>query len=1094
MRPMSENPPQALAGSTAPASALQEQYWLLDRLNPSSPAYNVVSALTIRGEMDRRLLEDSLNRVVARHEILRTRLREVNGELVQVIGDGTRVAIGFEEVPTASEKAGSALEEAIQREVRRPFDLAAGPLVRVNLFRCAPEEHVLVITRHHSVVDLASEREFAREWSKFYSEGATGVESALPAPTQYADFTRWQKTWMESEECRSQIASWKKRLDGYPDLLEMPLDFPRPARQAAMGAVEPIELPAELVRRLQAFSQAEGISLILTVLTGYFALLHRYSGQAAVTVGVPFPNRRRPEFRAALGCMMNILPVPADLSGNPSFREAARRVTRSMLESSRAQEVPLTSIVAAVRPVRDTSRDPLFQAGFTFRTPMALDLPGLETVHFPVHNGGAQLDLFATLWEDGGAVRGTLEYDTALFTAETVRRIASHLRELLSSAVAEPERPIGELQILAEEDTRRFAAWNDTRVDYPRGRLLHEFFEDQARRTPDAVAVEFEERHLTYAELNARANQLAHYLRGAGAGAETLVAVCMERSLELVIALYGVLKAGAAYVPVDPDYPAERVAFMLEDAGAPVLLTARALLDRLPPHGGATVCLDADWERISAESDANPPAAAREDNLAYVIYTSGSTGKPKGAMNTHRGICNRLLWMQDRYQLNGGDRVLQKTPFSFDVSVWEFFWPLLAGARLVVARPGGHRDPRYLVRLIQDRRITVMHFVPPMLQIFLEEPGAAECRSLRHVICSGEALPYELQERFFALLRAELHNLYGPTEAAVDVTHWTCRRNGARKIVPIGRPVANTQVYVLNGSLQQAPVGVAGELFLGGVQVGRGYHNRPELTAEKFIPDPFRHEPDARLYRTGDLCRWLPDGVVEYLGRLDSQIKIRGLRVELGEIEAALDAHPLVGGSVVVAREDTPGDKRLVAYLVPSGLDVPPSGALRDHLRKTLPEYMVPVAFVTLDRFPLSPNGKVDRRALPAPPSEAVASPKAQGALPSGDIERAVAAAWREVLGIGEIDRDANFFDLGGDSLRLMRVCARLRSAFGGELDTVDMFRYPTVRTLAHWLGRGSQSGCPAERAQTGIEARREAVRRRRQRVVAGAEANADER
>jgi len=454
---------------------------------------------------------------------------------------------------------------------------------------------------------------------------------------------------------------------------------------------------------------------------------------------------------------------------------------------------------------------------------------------------------------------------------------------------------------------------------------LHALFEMQAERTPDHVALVFKQQTLTYAEFNRRANQLAHHLRGMGVGPEVLVAVCMERSLELVVALYAVVKAGGAYVPIDPDYPQERVAFMLEDAGAPVLLTQAGLLGRLPGHKGRVVCLDADWERIAREDMANPDSATAADNLAYVIYTSGSTGKPKGAMNTHRGICNRLLWMQDQYGLREADKVLQKTPFSFDVSVWEFFWPLLTGAQLVVAEPGGHRDAAYLVNLIREQGITVLHFVPSMLRVFLEEPGVEKCESLRHVMCSGEALPYDLQEEFFRLLPSQLHNLYGPTEAAVDVTHWTCRRGDDRKVVPIGRPVANTQIYILDRHLQPVPMGVAGELHIGGVQVGRGYHKRPELTAEKFIPDPFSGDPKARLYKTGDLSRWLADGAIEYLGRMDFQVKIRGFRVELGEIETTLRSHPGVREAVVLAREDIPGDPRVVAYIVPksSSSDAP---------------------------------------------------------------------------------------------------------------------------------------------------------------------------
>jgi amino acid adenylation domain-containing protein len=564
-----------------------------------------------------------------------------------------------------------------------------------------------------------------------------------------------------------------------------------------------------------------------------------------------------------------------------------------------------------------------------------------------------------------------------------------------------------------------------------------------------------------------------------GVGPDTLVGVAMERSLEMVIALYGVLKAGGAYVPIDPEYPQERVAFMLQDANVAVLLTQARLAGLLPSHKGRVVCVDGEWEQIARQDATNPGWEMEPSHLAYMIYTSGSTGRPKGAMNTHRGICNRLLWMQDQYGLTEADKVLQKTPFSFDVSVWEFFWPLLVGARLVVAEPGGHRDPAYLVKLIKEQGITVLHFVPSMLRAFLEEPGVERCQSLRHVICSGEALPYELQERFFELLAAQLHNLYGPTEAAVDVTHWTCRCHDERKIVPIGRPVANTQVYMLDRYLQPVPMGVPGELHLGGVQVGRGYHKRPELTAEKFIPDPFSGDPQARLYKTGDLCRWLPDGVIEYLGRMDFQVKIRGFRIELGEVEDTLRQHPAVHEAVVMAREDTPGDKRLVAYVVLAGEPGCTTAELRDYLKQKLPRHMVPVAWVSLSALPLTPNGKVDRKALPLPGADAVAELSTVYVAPDSETEQKIAAIWQDVLGIAQVGRTNNFFDLGGDSLRLMRVHSRLQQAFDKDITMVDMFRCTTVRALAHHLAGQSDSSV-SDRAQAQGEVRKDAIRRHR--------------
>jgi amino acid adenylation domain-containing protein len=592
------------------------------------------------------------------------------------------------------------------------------------------------------------------------------------------------------------------------------------------------------------------------------------------------------------------------------------------------------------------------------------------------------------------------------------------------------------------------AEWNQTDVAYPTDVCLHQLFEAQTARTPDAVALVFQNQQLTYRELDQRANQLANHLIELGVGPDSFVAVCAERSIEMVVALYGVLKAGAAYVPIAPDYPAQRVEFMLADAGAPVLLTQEHLCAQLPPQRGQVVRLDADWPVIAQQSTTAPAPAVTAADLAYMIYTSGSTGKPKGAMNAHRGIVNRLLWMQDTYRLTTADVVLQKTPFSFDVSVWEFFWPLLTGARLVVAKPGGHQDPQYLVDVIEQHGVTVLHFVPPMLQVFLESADRQRCRSLRHVICSGEALSYELQEKFFATLDAQLHNLYGPTEAAVDVTAWTCQRNSPLRIVPIGKPIANTQCHILDPQLQPVPIGEPGELHLGGIQVGRGYHHRPELTAEKFIPDPFRSEPDARLYKTGDLARYLPDGNIEYLGRLDHQVKIRGFRIELGEIEAALAAHSAVKQVVVVAREDQPGMKRLVAYLV--GAEVPVK-ELRTWLLRTLPDYMVPAAFVWLKELPLSPNGKVDRKALPAPDSERPELPN-EFVAPSTPAEHTLAAIWSEVLGVKSVGIHDSFFELGGDSIRAIQVLARAQ-AKGLPATLAQLLTTPTIYELARHDG-----------------------------------------
>jgi len=652
-------------------------------------------------------------------------------------------------------------------------------------------------------------------------------------------------------------------------------------------------------------------------------------------------------------------------------------------------------------------------------------------------------------------------YSETVLDKEAVERMQHQFSVLYKDiAKGEMNRSIAELSILPEQERKLILEnWNDTMVDYPQNICLHQLFEEQVKRTPKAVAVDYEGKQLTYQELNSRGNQLANYLKASGIGPEKLVGLFMERSLDMVIGIYGIIKAGGAYVPLDPEYPPDRVAYMIEDTKVPMLLTQKHLVSRLPEHKAHVLCLDSEWEMIAKEKRDNIESGCTAGNLAYVIYTSGSTGKPKGVMNEHRGIVNRLLWMQDEYGLTGEDRILQKTPFSFDVSVWEFLWPLLVGARLVMARPGGHKDSAYLVKMIIENKITTLHFVPSMLQIFLEEERVENCLSIKRVICSGEALPYELKKRFFERLDTELHNLYGPTEAAVDVTYWPCQRESEYHFVPIGFPVANTQIYILDPQLQPVPVGISGELHIGGIQVARGYLNRPGLTQEKFIPDPIIDKPDARLYKTGDLARYLNDGSIEYIGRTDFQVKIRGLRIELGEIETLITEYEGVSQSVVVLREDRLGEKSLVAYLVPDSDHDVSLAKLRGYLRAKLPDYMVPQHFVKLDSIPLTPNGKADRRALPKPDAGRISDQIY--VAPRNQNETLIADIWKELLDLNKVGINDSFFDLGGHSLLLVKMLRRLRKSFPGNLSIVDLFQYPTIATLNAFLA-DSQSVKPS--------------------------------
>jgi amino acid adenylation domain-containing protein len=615
------------------------------------------------------------------------------------------------------------------------------------------------------------------------------------------------------------------------------------------------------------------------------------------------------------------------------------------------------------------------------------------------------------------------------------------------------------MSILSEAERHQLLVeWNDTRVEYPTEAPLHKFIEAQVKKTPESVAVVYESEQLTYSELNRRADQLAHRLGKLKVGPDVLVAVCMERSPELVVSLLAILKAGGAYVPLDPEYPRDRLDTMLRDANPPVVLAQSHLAERLPTGAQEIIYLDRDWPSVALESPEDLTAVVSGKNLAYAIYTSGSTGKPKGVANVHEGIVNRLLWMQDMYQLTGQDRVLQKTPFSFDVSVWEFFWPLMTGATLVVARPGGHRDPAYLVNLIAEQGITTLHFVPSMLGIFLDTAGLERCRTLRQVFASGEALPYELQQRFFEKLGAELHNLYGPTEAAVDVTYWRCQRNSQLMTVPIGRPIANTQIYILDSNLEPVPIGEAGELHIGGIGLARGYLNQPDLTAQKFIPDPYGKAPGARLYKTGDSARFLPDGNIEYMGRIDQQVKLRGFRIELGEIEAVLGKCPGVRQAAVILREDNPGDKRLVAYMIAATgatLDV---DRIRGEIREKLPEYMVPSRFIVVQAFPMTTSGKLDRKALPAPVEEAVS---ATAVAPRNELESKIASIFANVLGLPSVSVTDNLFDLGGHSLSAARLLSQVNQITSRQIPLSALFRRATVESLARLIDEHKNADDP---------------------------------
>src|SRR6266568_2834330 len=871
--------PRRPPGMVSSLSFAQQRLWFLQQLEPESTVYNEAMAIRLKGLLNVEAITQAAQEIIRRHEVLRSTFPMVDGQVIQVVHPSLDLHVPFVDlrgVPLAEREA--VAQRRIAEEVQRPFYLAEEVPWRRLLLRLDEEEHIAVTILHHIVTDAWSMEVFVRELTTLYAAFCAGQPSPLPElPLQYADYANWQRQWLEKGGLDEQLVYWKQRLGGTLPILELPTNRPRPTVQTYRRQRHLLMVPKPLSQKLLALSRQEGVTLFMTLLAAFNVLLYRYSLQEDLLVGSPIANRTRAELEGLLGCFVNTLVLRTDLSGNPTFRDLLKRVREGTLEAYDHQDVPFEKLVEELQPARSLSHSPLFQVMFVLQNvPLAAqDLAGLAVSRVEVERGTAKFDLSLCLQETAQGLSGFVEYNSDLFDAPTIERMIGHFERLLQSVVADPGRRIANLVLLSDAELEQVLVnWNATRMVYPEKQCLHELVEAQAARTPDAVAVIFEQEQLTYRELNQRANQLAHYLGTLGVKPEFLVGICMERSLELVVGLLGILKAGGAYVPFDPTYPQEHLGFLLQDAQVSILLTQERLRTRFPEHSAEVICVDADWQRIAEEPVDNPSSGTMLNNLAYMIYTSGSTGKPKGAMNTHRGICNRLLWMQEAYQLQETDRVLQKTSFSFDVSVWEFFWPLLTGAQLIIARPGGHRDSAYLIELIIERQVTTLHFVPSMLHIFLEEPGVARCRSLRQVICSGEALPFDLQNSFFERLGASLHNLYGPTEASVDVTHWTCKRESSRQVVPIGYPVANTEIYLLDAHLNPVPVGVPGELHIGGIGLGRGYFQRPELTAEKFIPNSFSDEPGARLYKTGDLARYLPKGRTESLGPINNQFKI----------------------------------------------------------------------------------------------------------------------------------------------------------------------------------------------------------------------------
>lgn len=1044
-------------------SRQQQRFWVLDQLEETGGLHNIPVCLRFQGPVDRKTLEKSLTALSARHDVLRSQFIAERDGPRAVISPRQPISlpiVDLAHLPQLERKP--AVFSRTTAELYRRFDLEAGPVLRATLFQTDEKEYWLVLVLHRIVCDSWSLHILAKEITALYSGTLNEPLAAIP---QFSDFVAWQTGHLQTKSSRADLLYWKERLKGSPEGIELPSDRTRPAVQSFRGAEKSLIIDGEQFAKLEKLCSSEGQTRFITLLAGFFCVLARYTGVEDILIGTEVSGRSDAGTASQIGPLSNNLALRADCAGNPTFRDMLRRVGDLWGNAQQHASLPFATLLEALRLPRDRSRNPLFQVLFTAQEqPPTLEMSGIGCEFVHVEPGSQTHDLAVELTESENSVQLRFSFATDLFDAATIERMMDHFRTLLQGVADDPALRLSQLPLMTAAERQHVKRWNDTRSSYPTDLPLNRFIENQVERTPDATAVVFEDQQLTYRQLNERANQLAHYLRKQGVGSDVLVGVCAERSIEMVVALVGVVKAGGAYVPLDPDYPSERLNAMLDDADPLLVLTQEHLLNRFSADA-RHLCLDHDRNLLADEPTADLPPVVNPKSLAYAIYTSGSTGKPKGVLNVHEGIVNRILWMQDTYKLTPADRVLQKTPYSFDVSVWEFFWPLMTGATLVVAQPGGHKDPSYLTRTIAERQVTTIHFVPSMLSIFLDAGELDRCRSLRRVFVSGEALPYELQQRFFERLPAELHNLYGPTEAAVDVTYWACRPDYPRSIVPIGHPVANTQIYILDRNLQLSPVGIPGELHIGGTQLARGYLNQPELTAEKFIPDPFSTSSGSRLYKTGDLARFLPDGSVEYLGRIDHQVKLRGFRIELGEIEAALDESEGIRQSVVMLREDLPGDKRLVAYVVPASGWNRDLVRVRTHLKEILPEFMLPSQFVILDTFPITSSGKVDRKALPAP---AVEAGRVGLVAPSSETEGLVVDLFRKILGVSAVGLTDDFFELGGHSLLAARLLAEIRQATGKQIPLSQLFQGASPEYLARIVQEGVEHS--AEKTVTLIQ------------------------
>lgn len=1051
--------PKAIAKQSKASAQLsfsQQRLWFLEQLGGANVAYNVPTALSLKGRLDIPALEWAVNAIIRRHEILRTRFEQLDGEPAQIIAPELRLPVGIHDLSglSGTERDNEVIRLA-QQDGGKPFDLVKGPLLRVSLLVLGADEYVLLFTLHHIVFDGWSAAILFEEFAGFYRAFLAGEAAPLPPLTiQYADFAEWQRDWLRGERLDQQLAYWRKQLDGVPPLLELPTDHPRPSVQGGRGATYPFLIQPDLAGRLHGLCREQGVTLFVALVSLFNVLLHRYSGQADFCLGASVANRSRPELEGLIGLFSNMLVLRADCADNPTFIEFMARMQSVSVGAQEHQDLPFEKLVEELNPPRDRSYSPYFQVILILHNMPSgnWEVPGLQVRNLGLDFGTAKSDLALHITEEGGGMEAAFEYSSDLFERPSIARMAGHFTALLEAIVAHPDCPISDLPLLTPAEQRDLAAWSDAGDSTTEAALLHELFEAQARQHPQRVALTCGGQSLCYAELDARANTLAEGLRRRGVGPEIRVGLCMERSAEAIVAMLAILKAGGAYVPLDPGYPPERLAELLADSAAALLLSQTKLAARLPSTL-PTVYLDEDAAiaGVADETAAPPAVPASSHQAAYLIYTSGSTGKPKGVVVSHANAVASTA-ARFAYYAEPVDCFLLLSPFAFDSSVAGIFWALGQGGRLCVSPEGSQQDPRTLLQIIERERPSHLLCLPSLHGLLLDCARPAQMQALRDVIVAGETCaPALAAQHFKHLPNTRLHNEYGPTEATVwSSVHPVQPGDGqADRPVSIGKPIAGARLRLLDRRLNPVPVGVPGEIYVGGAGVARGYHRRPGLTAERFVPDPFG-APGQRLYRTGDLARWREDGSVEFLGRADGQVKIRGFRVELGEIEARLLRHPQVKDAAATIREDLLGDFRIVAYVVLSAPDA--QAGLREFLKASLPDYMVPSAFVALERLPLTLTGKLDRNALPKP--DITAQLAGCYSAPQNTLEQQLCGIWAELLGVAQVGVHDNFFDLGGHSLSAVQVVTRIEDRLGLEMSVADLFDAPTVAELAQVLAQ----------------------------------------